>query len=138
MIMAAHGIPYVATSCSAYPLDIYQKAQKAKSIKGTKYIHVLAPCAPGWRFPTELLIDLGRKAVKTGMWILYEIEEGKMTLSGPSKNLLDKEKRIPVEEYVKLQGRFRNISPDEIKTLQDWVDKQWESLQHRLQYCSEF
>ena len=132
MIMAAHGIPYVATACAGYPLDLYQKALKAKNIQGTKYIHVLAPCAPGWRFPTELTIDISRKAVKSGMWVLYEIEDGKMSLTGPSKALLDKEKRIPIEEYIKLQGRYRNISPEEIKTLQEWVDKQWENLQHQL------
>ncbi|NVM55984.1 MAG: 3-methyl-2-oxobutanoate dehydrogenase subunit beta [Candidatus Helarchaeota archaeon] len=137
MIMAAHGIPYVATASSAYPLDLYQKVKKAKDIKGTKYIHVLAPCAPGWRFPTELTIEVGRKAVQTGMWVLYEIENGKMSLSGPSKKFLEKEKRLPIEEYIKLQGRYRNISPEDIQTLQNWIDQQWESLQYRLQYCSE-
>ena len=138
MIMAAHGIPYVATACSAYPLDLYNKAKKAKSIQGTKYIHVLSPCAPGWRFPTDQLIEIGRKAVQTGMWVLYEIENGQMTLTGPSKNLLNKEKRRPIEEYIKLQGRFRNISQEEIEKLQLWVDNQWVSLQHRLEYCSDF
>ncbi|MHA1129212.1 MAG: 3-methyl-2-oxobutanoate dehydrogenase subunit beta [Candidatus Helarchaeota archaeon] len=138
MIMAAHRIPYVATACSAYPLDLYNKVKKAKEIKGTKYIHVLAPCAPGWRFPTDQLVDVGRKAVQTGMWVLYEIENGKMTLSGPSKNLMDKEKRKPIEEYIKLQGRFRNISQEEIKKLQEWIDYQWENMRHRLQYSSEF
>jgi len=132
MIMAAHGIPYVATACAGYPLDLYQKVLKAKKIKGTKYIHVLAPCAPGWRFPTEQAIEVGRKAVQTGMWILYEIEDGKMTLSGPSKNLLDKKNRKPIEEYIKLQGRFRNISPEDVKVLQKWVDRQWENLKIRL------
>ncbi len=132
MIMAAHGIPYVATACAGYPLDLYQKVLKAKKIKGTKYIHVLAPCAPGWRFPTEQAIEVGRKAVQTGMWILYEIEDGKMTLSGPSKNLLDKKNRKPIEEYIKLQGRFRNISPEDVKVLQKWVDRQWEDLKIRL------
>ncbi len=138
MIMAAHGIPYVATACAAYPLDLYNKAKKAKSIQGTKYIHTLAPCAPGWRFPAELTIEIGRTAVQTGMWVLYEIENGVLTLSGPSKKLLDKEKRKPIEEYIKLQGRFRKISDDEIKQLQAWVDNQWVSLQHRLEYCSSF
>ncbi|MHA1650650.1 MAG: 3-methyl-2-oxobutanoate dehydrogenase subunit beta [Candidatus Helarchaeota archaeon] len=132
MIMAAHGIPYVATACAGYPLDLYQKVLKAKKIKGTKYIHILAPCAPGWRFPTEQAIEVGRKAVQTGMWILYEIEDGKMTLSGPSKNLLDKKNRKPIEEYIKLQGRFRNISPEDVKVLQKWVDRQWEDLKIRL------
>ncbi|MFX1294613.1 MAG: thiamine pyrophosphate-dependent enzyme [Promethearchaeota archaeon] len=132
MIMAAHGIPYVATACSGYPLDLYQKVLKAKNIRGTKYIHVLAPCPPGWRFPTELMIEMSRKAVKTGMWVLYEIENGKMSLTGYSKKLLNKEKRLPIEEYIKLQGRYKNITPKEIKTLQNWVDQQWKTLQYQL------
>ncbi|HUX99325.1 MAG TPA: thiamine pyrophosphate-dependent enzyme [Candidatus Deferrimicrobium sp.] len=130
MIMAAHGIPYVATACSAYPLDLYQKVLKAKEIRGTKYIHVLAPCAPGWRFPTENSIEVGRKAVQTGMWILYEIENGVMNLSGFSKNLVKKENRKPIEEYIKLQGRYRNIKPEEVKTLQAWVNQQWADLKN--------
>ncbi len=138
MIMAAHGIPYVATACSAYPLDLYEKVLKAKNIRGTKYIHVLAPCPPGWRFATEQGIEVGKKAVKTGMWVLYEIENGKMTLSGPSKALLDKGKRLPIEEYTKTQGRYQNLMPEEVNNLQRWIDNQWESLKHRLQYCSEF
>lgn len=128
MIMAAHGIPYVATACSGYPLDLYEKVKKAKSIRGTKYIHVLAPCAPGWRFPTELTIEVGKNAVKTGMWVLYEIENGKMTLTGPSKNLVNKEKRLPIEEYIKVQGRYRDMTEDKIKKLQKWVDHQWADL----------
>jgi pyruvate ferredoxin oxidoreductase beta subunit len=130
MIMAAHGIPYVATACSAYPLDLYQKVMKAKEIRGTKYIHVLAPCAPGWRFPTENSIEVGRKAVQTGMWILYEIENGVMNLTGSSKNLVKKENRKPIEEYIKLQGRFRNIKPEEVKILQAWVNQQWADLKN--------
>ncbi|MHA1267581.1 MAG: thiamine pyrophosphate-dependent enzyme [Candidatus Helarchaeota archaeon] len=137
MIMAAHRIPYVATACSGYPLDLYQKVLKAKKIRGTKYIHVLAPCAPGWRFPAELAVEIGRKAVKTGMWVLYEIENGTMKLSGPSKNLLEKEKRLPIEEYTKIQGRFKNLTKEELTNLQNWIDQQWEGLKHRLEYCNE-
>ena len=74
--MRAHDIPYVATCSISEPLDIYEKFQKAKSIEGCKYIHILAPCAPGWGYPSEDTIEIARLAVKTGSWILFEVEKG--------------------------------------------------------------
>ncbi|MDD1716249.1 MAG: thiamine pyrophosphate-dependent enzyme, partial [Methanolinea sp.] len=84
-IVAAHNPPYMATACAAYPRDLFKKVEKALSIRGPKFIHVLAPCPPGWRFPSEKSVEMGKLAVKTGMWILYEREQGKVTISGPSK-----------------------------------------------------
>lgn len=133
MIMAEHGIPYVATACSSYPRDLYKKLKKAKELKGgTKYIQCLAPCPPGWRYSSELTIEVGRLAVETGMYVLYEIENGVLKLSGPSKKLLDPEKRRPVRDYIRLQGRFAKMTEEQIKVLQDWVDKQWKLIEERL------
>jgi len=126
LIMAAHGIPYVATACTSYPVDFFNKLRKAKDIKGTKYIHLLAPCPTGWRYDTSKTIEMGRLAVLSGMWTLYEIENGKFKLSSPSDRLVDKTKRKPVKEYFALQGRFRGVSEKDIDKIQKWVDEDWE------------
>jgi len=128
MIVAAHRVPYVATASIGYPLDFMEKLIKASKIKGFKYIHLLSPCPVGWRFPPEKTIEMGRLAVLTGMWPLYEIEYGKFKLTGPSRALIDKSKRIPVEKYIKMQGRFKHLKDKDIKRLQEYVDKQWEEI----------
>lgn len=126
MIMAAHRIPYIATACPSYPMDFVGKLRKAKEIKGTKYIHILAPCPTGWRYDTSKTIEMGRLAVQTGLWILFEIEHGKFKLNPPSDRLLDKAKRKPVKEYLSVQGRFRNLTEEDIERIQRWVDEDWE------------
>jgi len=126
LIMAAHRIPYVATACTSYPLDFVNKLKKAKEIKGTKYIHLLAPCPTGWRYDTSKTIEMGRLAVLTGLWVLYEIEDGKFKLNSPSDRLVDKTKRKPVKEYFMSQGRFRNMSEEDIEKINKWIDEDWD------------
>ena len=121
-IMVAHRIPYIATAVPSYPADFIEKLEKAKKIKGTRYLHVLTPCPPGWRSDADLSIELGRLAVQTGMWILFEIENGLFSISSPSRLALDKTKRKPVEEYLKLQGRFRHLTTEQVVQLQNAVD----------------
>jgi pyruvate/2-oxoacid:ferredoxin oxidoreductase beta subunit len=99
--------------------------RKAKEIKGPKYIQILTPCPPGWRFPTEKTIEMGRLAVQTGMWTLLEIEYGKLKLSGSSARLVDKSKRKPIEQYLRAQGRFRRMTKEDVEVLQKWVDRSW-------------
>ncbi|MDD1705615.1 MAG: thiamine pyrophosphate-dependent enzyme [Methanoregulaceae archaeon] len=106
-IVAAHNPPYLATACAAYPQDLFKKVVKALSLRGSKFIHVLAPCPPGWRFSSEMTIEMGKLAVKSGMWILYEREFGKVTINGPSKAAMIKP--VPLEEYLSGQGRFKGI-----------------------------
>ncbi|MEM3357214.1 MAG: thiamine pyrophosphate-dependent enzyme, partial [Candidatus Bathyarchaeia archaeon] len=126
LIMAAHRIPYVATACPSYPLDLINKLRKAKEIKGTKYIHILAPCPTGWRYDASKTVEMGKLAVLTGMWALFEIEYGRFKLNPPSDRLLDKSKRKPVKEYLALQGRFRNLKEEDIERIQRGVDEDWE------------
>lgn len=126
LIMAAHKIPYVATACPSYPVDFVNKLRKAKEIKGTKYIHVLAPCPTGWRYDTSKTVEIGRLAVQTGIWALYEIEYGRFRLNPPSDRLVDKSKRKPVKEYLAMQERFRHLTEAEIEKIQQWVDEDWE------------
>lgn len=125
LIMAAHRIPYVATACPSYPIDFVNKLRKAKETKGTKYIHILAPCPTGWRYDTSKTVEMGRLAVQTGLWALYEIEYGKFKLNPPSDRLTDKTKRKPVKDYLTLQGRFRQLSEEDIEKTQKWVDEDW-------------
>jgi len=127
MIMAAHGIPYVATACISYPMDFVSKLRKAKQMKGTRYIQILTPCPPGWRYSTEKTIEMGRLAVQTGIWGLYEIEHGEFRLSPPSSGLLDKTKRKPLEEYLRLQGRFGAMTSGDIAELKRKIDETWEN-----------
>ena len=126
LIMAAHGIPYVATACPSYPIDLVNKLRKAKEIKGTKYIHILAPCPTGWRYDTSKTVELGRLAIQTGLWALFEIEYGKFKLNPPSDRLTDKAKRKPVKEYLTLQGRFRGLTEEDAEIIQKRVDEDWD------------
>jgi len=126
LIMAAHKIPYVATACTSYPLDFINKVRKAREIRGTKYIHLLAPCPTGWRCDSSKTIELGRLAVLSGLWVLYEIENGRFKLNSPSDRLVDKTKRKPVKEYFAPQGRFRGLSADDAERIQKWIDEDWE------------
>jgi pyruvate ferredoxin oxidoreductase beta subunit len=114
-IAAAHNIPYVATSCSSYPFDIMAKVEKAKKIKGPSYIHILSVCPTGWRCASNLTIKMGRLAVETGVFPLYEIENGVYKLN------IDYPKLRPVEDYLKLQGRFRHLTKENIAEIQEKV-----------------
>jgi len=127
LIMAAHDVPYVATACISYPLDLVSKLRKAKEMKGTRYIQILTPCSPGWRFSTEKTVEMGRLAVQTGMWALFEIDHGKFRLNGPSAALIDKEKRRPIEDYILKQGRFEHLTKEDVTMIQKWVDQTWEN-----------
>jgi len=120
-IMAAHDIPYAATACVAYPEDLVKKMQKAKDIRGSKFIHILAPCSPGWRFPSSQTINIARLAVETCIFPLYEFENGKYTVSR-------KPKKKPVKEYLEVQGRFKHLTDEIIEQIQARIDKDWEKL----------
>jgi pyruvate/2-oxoacid:ferredoxin oxidoreductase beta subunit len=117
-IMMAHNVPYVATASVGHIQDFINKFEKAKKIKGFRFIQVYCPCPTGWRSDTAKTIELCKLAVDTGMWTLYESENGKMTINR-------KPKMTPVSEYLKLQGRFRHMKEADIQKLQDWVTKKW-------------
>ncbi len=122
-IMAAHGIPYIATASVAYPEDMVKKFKKAREIKGTRFIHVFAPCPAGWKSRPEDTVKLARLAVQTGYFPLYEIEDGeRWTLNLKVKD------RKPIAEYLKLQGRFRHLKEEEIALIQQEVDARWAKI----------
>jgi pyruvate ferredoxin oxidoreductase beta subunit len=125
-IVAAHDPPYMATACSAYPQDIYKKVAKALTFRGPTFIHILAPCPPGWRYATEKTIEIGKLAVKSGSWVLYEREHGKLTISGPSKAVI--KKPIPLEDYLAPQGRFKGIDAKTLDILKQKLAKNLQRL----------
>jgi len=121
-IAAAHDIPYVATACPSYPFDLLKKVEKAKATEGPAYLHILSVCPTGWRIPTDITIDIGRLAVRTGIFPLYEIENGKYTLS------VDPAQLTPVEEYLKIQGRFRHLTQEAMAVIQNRVNAEYARL----------
>jgi len=124
-IAAAHNIAYVATACPSYPLDLIQKVKKAADIQGAAYIHILSVCPTGWRSAPELSIKLGRLAVETGVFPLYEVEHGTYRLS------LDFPKLKPIKEYMKYQGRFRHMTDEMIDEIEKRVHKEYEQLREK-------
>jgi pyruvate/2-oxoacid:ferredoxin oxidoreductase beta subunit len=123
-IMADHRIPYAATATIAYPEDFLQKMEKARGLRGTRFIHLLSPCPPGWKIPSELTVKLSRLAVRSRVFPLYEIENGRYALQ-------EEPHALPVREYLRLQGRFGHLTDSEIETIQKTVDAEWERLQRR-------
>jgi len=124
-IAAAHNIPYVATACPSYPIDLVQKVKKAAAIEGPAYLHILSVCPTGWRSTPENSIKLGRLAVETGVFPLYEIERGQYRLN------VDFPKLRPLKEYTKFQGRFRHLSDEMLQEIEKRVHQEYEQLKAR-------
>ena len=122
-IMAAHRIPYLATASVAYPEDVFKKARKAKEIKGTRFLHIFAPCPSGWKSRPEDTVKLARLAVQTGIFPLYEVEDGERTTIS-----IKVKERKPINEYLRLQGRFRHLKDPDIAAMQAEVDRKNERL----------
>ena len=126
-ILAAHRIPYAATCTVAHPVDLIEKVQKAAAFRGTKFLHLLAPCPPGWKVSSEETIDLARQAVRTRVFPLFEVENGqrwRFTVDHPGD---------PVEPYFRRQGRFGNLTSEQVRRLQSEVDAHWERLKRRVE-----
>ncbi len=124
-IMAAHRIPYVATATLGYPEDYLRKIAKAKAIKGTRFIHVLAPCPTGWRHPPGLTVKISRLAVQSRVFPLYEVENGtRYIVQRPRQE-------VPVSDYFGAQGRFSQLTKEGIAIIQGNVDEWWKQLEAR-------
>jgi pyruvate ferredoxin oxidoreductase beta subunit len=133
-ILAAHDIPYVATCSAGYPLDIFEKFTKAKEIRGRglRYIHILSPCPPGWQHSTNETIEVGKLAVETGFWPLFERIDGKLFLSSQSKKCLDKANRKDIRLYLQKQGRFKHFTEQEIGVWEKYIDLVWKEIDFEL------
>jgi pyruvate ferredoxin oxidoreductase beta subunit len=126
-IAAAHNIPYVATASPSYPFDLMDKVKKAAAVEGPAYVHIFSVCPTGWRCPTDSSIEIGRLAVQSGVFPLYEVENGKYKLTAGSK------KTRPVADYLKPQGRFRHLSEGDIKYIQERVDRDYADLMEKVE-----
>src|SRR4030065_484243 len=127
-IMAAHRIPYAATCTPAYPEDLVTKFRKAKEMRGTRFIHILSVCPPGWKMPSDQAIEVMRLAVRSRGCPLYEIEGG---LSYTVNLWPDEE--VAVEDYFRMQGRFRPLfeDPAPLEQGRGHVEDQWATLVRR-------
>jgi pyruvate/2-oxoacid:ferredoxin oxidoreductase beta subunit len=124
-IMAAHNVPYVATASVGYPADLIRKVNKAKGMPGMKFILIYSPCPTGWRYSPEITIRIAKLATETGIFPLYEIEDGEKYTLSPRRS--DK----PLREYFALQGRFRNLSEENLKWFEEKVQKEREYLKRQ-------
>jgi 2-oxoisovalerate ferredoxin oxidoreductase beta subunit len=130
-IMVAHKIPYTATASTSYPEDFIKKLKKALTIKGPKYIQILAPCPTGWRSAPNETIELGRLAVTTCVYPLYEVEYGKYKITRKPG------KQKPVMDYIRMQGRFRHLPAEELERIQEDVNREWELLLKKERITNE-
>lgn len=127
-IWAAHRPAYVATVIGAEPLDLAKKIEKAKALKGPRLILALAPCPPGWGFDPREAVEIGRLAVRTGVWPLKEYVDGKVV------HTREPHPRLPVAAYLEKQGRFRHLfEPTRYEALlgqiQERVDAYWAAVE---------
>jgi pyruvate ferredoxin oxidoreductase beta subunit len=121
-IAAAHGINYTATACTSYPMDFMEKVEKALATPGAKLIHCFAPCPTGWRCQPKDVIKLGRLAVQTGIFPLYEVENGVHKMSTDLPFLK------PITSYLKLQGRYRHVTGDMVEIIEHNLKYKYEKL----------
>jgi pyruvate/2-oxoacid:ferredoxin oxidoreductase beta subunit len=120
--LVAHRIAYAATASIAYPEDLVRKVTKAKSITGARFLHIFSSCPTGWGIPSEMSIKIARMAVQTNIFPLYEVEEGtRYTINFSPKGYL-------VNEYFRLQGRFKHLSEKDLAHIQEMVDEDWNLL----------
>lgn len=131
-IMAEHHIPYVAQANPNDWKDLHMKAKKAFEADGPAFLNIMSPCPRGWRYNTADISEILKLAYETRIWPLYEVENDKWKLNHRPK------KHVPVEEWLKLQGRFRHLFKPEnrhiIEEIQNEVDRRWELL---LERCGE-
>jgi pyruvate ferredoxin oxidoreductase beta subunit len=121
-IVAAHGVPYVATASVAYLGDLRQKVKKAMALHGPRYIQIDTPCPSVWNFPSHLTLEVGRLGVSCGLVPLFEMLDGKITKIRRLK------KRTPVIDYLKQQKRFQHVvagegSEEGLMAIQEQADR---------------
>ena len=127
-IVAAHRIPYVAQGTISHWNDLVTKSQKAFSVEGPAFLNVLSMCHRGWRYPQEDTVKIAKLAVETGFWPLIEVENGAWRFTHKPKE------RKPIEEFLKIQGRFKHLFTEQnkhiITAIQKEIDRNWQRLEH--------
>jgi pyruvate/2-oxoacid:ferredoxin oxidoreductase beta subunit len=126
-IIAAHRIPYAATTCIGFPEDLIRKVKRARELKGTRFLHILSPCPTGWKMAEHMSPKVSVAAVETNIFPLYEI------VNGLEYTINHEPKRPPVETYLSLQGRYKHLGAEEISAIQTETDRSWTELQRRAE-----
>ena len=126
-ILAAHRIPYAATATPAYPVDLLEKVRRARALRGTRFLHILSPCPPGWKCADDETVELARMAVQSRVFPLLEVEGGERW------RFTADHAGTPVEPYIRRQGRFRHLNDEQVAHIQAEVDARWESLVRRVE-----
>ena len=124
LIVAAHGVRYVATASASNIYDLYAKVKKALATDHTSFIHAYSVCPVGWHSKSDSAITLSKLAVQTRVFPMYEIENGVLKFT----QKVEKERATPVLEYLKLQGRFKHLGEAEVKQIQEYVDARYNYL----------
>lgn len=120
--LVAHRIPYAATASIAFPEDLMRKAKKAKDMAGSRFLHIFSSCPTGWGMPSEMSVKIARMAVQTTIFPLYEVEDGlRYTINYTPKGYL-------VNEYFRLQGRFKHLTEEDLDSIQEMVEEDWNLL----------
>ncbi len=131
-IIAAHGVPYVAQSTVGHWKDLTTKAEKAIAVDGPAFINVMAPCPRGWRMDSSMTAEICRLAVDTKFWPLFEVENGKWTLTPVRERNLK-----PLEDFLRPQGRFKHLFKPEnaalLQEIKDDVEAYWRYLEGRVE-----
>ena len=125
-IMAAHGVPYVATlAAGSVPMlrDFRAKVTRAAEVEGFRFLHVFGPCPPGWRYPTSQSTEIARLAVESRHFPLWECDHGTWRITFRPKH------PVPVADFLAAQGRFGQLAPPAIRAIQAHVDERWDSLE---------
>ena len=132
-IVAAHGIPYAATASVGYLSDFLKKVERARDVRGCRFIHVVAPCPVGWGFPSEDMVDVAKEIVDTGLWYLAEYEGPALSgVPGGAFRLNRNPKAFkPIEPYLRRQGRFRADDGADLAAIEAARDERWAYMRER-------
>jgi pyruvate ferredoxin oxidoreductase beta subunit len=130
-IMAAHNIPYVATINPSYPFDLFDKVRKAAEVEGPAYLHAYASCPTGWRMRPELAVQIGRLAVETGIFPLYEVVNGRYRITHKVEYFR------PIKDYLKVQGRFRHLTENLINDIEKRIRDEYRRLEIKTHLFEE-
>lgn len=128
-VVEGHHVPYTAQASLHDWRDLMKKIKRALDTEGPTYINVIQPCCTGWGFPPDMTIEVARMAVETCAWPIYEVIDGKIKINYKPK------KKLPIEEWFKMQGRFTHIlkphNKDLLRKAQQFTDEHWEWLLKR-------
>lgn len=129
-VIAAHGIAYAATASVGYLTDYVRKVERAAAVPGAKYLHVIAPCPTGWGCREDETVELAKEMVDCGLWYLAEYEGEELSGQTGGRFKLNRNPRAftSVEAYLRRQGRFKHLTPEDIAAVTASRDAKWEAM----------